>query len=244
MSKTVVITGGTRGLGLSTTELLLSQGYQVIVVARTESNDLKTLASDNLVFKSHDFYDVKGVHSLCNELNNLAKDRFSDNIYGLINNAAIGLDGVLGTMHDADISSVLTINIQAPILLTKYISRQMMLNGIKGRIINIGSIIAATGYSGLSVYAASKAAIEGFTRSQARELGKLGITINVVAPGFMDTDMTAGLNNEHLDKIKRRSALGELASTENVAHTISYLLSEHARTITGTILTVDGGATA
>src|SRR3546814_5494256 len=99
----------------------------------------------------------------------------SDLIYGLVNNAAIGLDGVLGTMHNSDIERALRINTLAPIVLTKYVSRSMMLNR-RGRVINISSIIATTGFSGLAACAASKAALEGFTRSLARELGRMNIT--------------------------------------------------------------------
>ena len=244
MRKTVVVTGGARGLGLCITERLLSNDYNVVAIARTESSGIQDLACDSLIFKSYEFTDLKGIHTLSKELHALALTHFSGPIFGLINNAAVGLDGVLGTMHETDINTVLTVNVQAPILLTKYVSREMMLNNIAGRIVNVGSIIASTGYAGLSVYAASKAAIEGFTRSLARELGKLGITVNVVAPGFMATEMTATLGQDDLEKIKRRSALGELATIESVANAVSYLLSEEASLVTGTVLTVDGGSTA
>jgi len=244
MKKTVVVTGGARGLGLCITEQLLSNNYNVLAIARTESRAIKDLACNNLIFKPYELTDLKGIHTLSKELNALASTHFSGPIYGLVNNAAVGLDGVLGTMHETDISTVLTVNLQAPILLTKYVSREMMLNNIKGRIVNVGSIIASTGYSGLSVYAASKAAIEGFSRSLARELGRVNITVNVVAPGFMHTDMTDSLGHEDLEKIKRRSALGELATTESVANAVKYLLSDEASLITGTVLTVDGGSTA
>jgi len=242
--KTVVVTGGARGLGLSITKQLLSNNYNVLAIARTESVTFQELACDNLILKRHDFTDLKGIHTLSKDLNALALTHFSSPIYGLVNNAAIGQNGVLGTLHEQDISEILTVNVQAPILLTKYISREMMLNSIAGRIVNVGSIIASTGYSGLSVYAASKAAMEGFTRSLARELGKVNITVNVVAPGFMQTDMTAALGREDLEKIRRRSALGELATTEAVANAGSYLLSAQAALTTGTVLTVDGGSTA
>lgn len=119
-----------------------------------------------------------------------------------------------------------------------------MLINQQGRIINVSSIIASTGFSGLSVYGATKAAMTGFTKSLAREVGKAGITVNTIAPGYMETDMTTGLEGEKLDSIRRRSPLGHLATATDVAQAISYLLSEKAANITGTTLTIDAGSTA
>ena len=118
-----------------------------------------------------------------------------------------------------------------------------MLENSVGRIINISSIIASTGFNGLAVYAASKAGIEGFTRSLARELGRSNITVNCVAPGYMETDMTSGMKGDKIESIKRRSPLG-LAHVEDVAGAVSYLLSKETERITGTVITVDGGSTA
>ena len=118
----------------------------------------------------------------------------------------------------------------------------MLINSI-GRIVNISSIIATTGFNGLSVYAASKAGIEGFTRSLSRELGRSNITVNCVAPGYIETDMTSGMKGDKIDTIRRRSPLG-LAQVEDVAGAVSYLLSKETERITGTIITVDGGSTA
>ena len=119
----------------------------------------------------------------------------------------------------------------------------MMADG-GGRIVNIASIIGFTGYSGLAVYGATKAATIGFTRSLAREVGRMGVNVNAVAPGFMQTDMTHGLKNEQLDQIARRSALRHLPDVDDVAHAVEYLLSDKAKSITGTVLTVDAGNTA
>ncbi|MFT7399182.1 MAG: 3-oxoacyl-[acyl-carrier protein] reductase, partial [Rheinheimera aquimaris] len=161
----------------------------------------------------------------------------------LINNAAVGYDGVLATMHNSEINALLNLNVQAPILLTKYLLRPMLLNQ-SGRIINISSIIARTGFNGLSVYAASKAALEGFTKSLSREVGKAGITVNCVAPGYMQTEMTNSLQGDKLESIKRRSPLGRLATPDDAAGAVLYLLSEQATAITGTTITVDAGSTA
>jgi 3-oxoacyl-[acyl-carrier protein] reductase len=137
----------------------------------------------------------------------------------------------------------LRLNSLSPIILTKYAVRAMMSEG-KGRIVNVSSVIGFTGYSGLAVYGATKAAMLGFTRSLAREVGRLGINVNAVAPGFMNTEMTSALAGEDRDKVARRSALRRLPQVEDVASAVEFLLSEGARNITGTVLTVDAGSTA
>ena len=114
----------------------------------------------------------------------------------------------------------------------------------EGRIINIGSIIGSTGFNGLSVYGASKSAIHGFTKSLSRELGKVNITVNTIAPGYMETSMTQGLKEDKLKSIKRRSPLGRLAEVEDISNSVIYLLSDSARSITGTCITIDAGSTA
>jgi len=128
-------------------------------------------------------------------------------------------------------------------VVTKAAVRSMMSDG-GGRIVNIASIVAFTGYSGLSVYSASKASLIGFTRSLAREVGKLGITVNAVAPGFVDTEMTRGMKEEQREQIVRRSALKRLVDVEDVANAVEFLLSDGAKNITGTVVTVDAGNTA
>jgi 3-oxoacyl-[acyl-carrier protein] reductase len=127
--------------------------------------------------------------------------------------------------------------------LTKYVVRNMMSAG-EGRIVNISSIIAATGYNGLSVYGGTKAALVGFTKSLAREVGRMGITVNVVAPGFIETEMTSGLGDEDRAKIAGRAALRRLAAPADVANAVSFLLDARAGNVTGSVMTIDAGATA
>jgi len=239
--KIVVVTGGTRGLGLAIVKKLLQENYRVIAIGRTSNSaleDIIELYSDQLLFEAYDFNDTTGIHTLAQRL---AKKH--GRIYGLVNNAALGHDGILATMHEKEISELLRVNIEAPILLTKYLLRPMLLNG-EGRIINVSSIMASTGFSGLAVYGASKAALGGFTRSLAREVGKAGVTVNTVAPGYMQTGMTESLQGKKLETIKRRSPLGALAEVDDVASGIIYLMSDAAARITGTTLTIDAGSTA
>ena len=146
-------------------------------------------------------------------------------------------------MHNSDIERLVKLNTVSPIILAKYIVRSMMTAG-SGRIVNISSIIGFTGYSGLSVYGATKASMQGFTRSLAREVGRLGVTVNAVAPGFMETEMTESMTAEQRGKIAARAALKRLVDVDDVANAVAFLMSDAARNITGTVMTVDAGNTA
>jgi 3-oxoacyl-[acyl-carrier protein] reductase len=239
--KTVLVTGATRGLGLAIASRLIGEGYRVVGIARRLTDDFGTLVESESAGDAHfvpyDVEQIDGLHELINQVT-----KSYGPLYGLVNNAGLGLDGILSTMHARDIERVLRINLHAPIHLIKYASRSMMLRK-EGRIINVSSIIARTGFSGLAVYAASKSGLEGLSRSLARELGQLGITVNCVAPGYMETEMTQGLQEDKLDSIRRRSPLG-LPRVEDAAAAVSYLLSPDASRVTGTVITVDGGSTA
>jgi 3-oxoacyl-[acyl-carrier protein] reductase len=243
--RNVVVTGGSRGLGLGIAKALAASGFSVIAIARTKSEPLsaaiaeaKRAGAGALHFVPFDLAKVEEIGDLARRLRN----EFGP-IYGLVNNAALGTDGVLATMHNAKIEALVRVNTIAPIVLTKYVARAMMAQS-EGRIVNVASIIGFTGYSGLSVYAASKAAMLGFTRSLAREVGRLGITVNAVAPGFIDTEMTQRLAGEERQRVARRSALRRLAEIGDVANAVVYLLGDGGRNVTGTVLTVDAGSTA
>lgn len=236
--KTVIVTGAARGLGLAITERLVLEGYRVIGIGRTLTTEYQDIMlRHSASFINFDLSEIDKIPDLVKSIH-----QRDGKIYGLVNNAGIGADGVLGTMHLTDILKVISVNLVASIILTKYISRKMLMHG-EGRIVNISSIIASTGFNGLAVYAASKAGLEGFTRSLSRELGRANITVNCVAPGYMETEMTAGLAGEKFESVRRRAPLG-LPTTEDAAGAVAYLLSRDANRVSGTVLTVDGGSTA
>ena len=240
--RNVLVTGGSRGIGLAIARKLAASGFNVVTVARRESDELRAAISEakqgNLHFRACDLSAVDDIPAFVKSM----RDEFGA-IYGLVNNAGIGTEGLLATMHNSEIEALVRLNVLSPVILTKYIVRHMMADG-EGRIVNISSIIASTGYNGLSVYGATKAAATGFTRSLAREVGKLGITVNAVAPGFIDTELTQSLGGEGRQKIASRSALKRLPGADDVASMVDYLLGDGGRNITGTVLTVDAGNTA
>ncbi len=241
--RNVIVSGASRGLGLAIARRLAGGGYRVIAIARSNTEELAAASraaegTGQIAFYAADL-------SLIDQIPALARQVRADFgvPYGLINNAGIGTGGVLGMMRDQQIERLVRLNTLAPIILTKYVARSMM-TARAGRIINIASITASTGYSGLSVYSATKASLVGFTRSLARELGSVGITVNAIAPGFIDTDMTKDLSDSDRNKIARRSALHRLVDADDVARSAEFLLGDGGRNITGTVVTVDAGNTA
>ncbi len=243
--RNVIVTGGSRGLGLGIALKLAEAGYRVIAVARKQSSELTAAiqASELANPGSLHFvpFDLAEIESIPNLVKTLRKD-FGP-IFGLVNNAGISFEGVLALMPTAQIEQLVRVNTLSPIVLTKSVVRTMMADG-GGRIVNMASIIASTGYSGLSVYGATKASIIGFSRSLAREVGRMGVNVNSVAPGFVDTEMTRSLKDEQRQKIERRSALNRLTDVDDVANAVEFLLSDKAKNITGTVITVDAGNTA
>ena len=241
----VVVTGGSRGIGLAIARRLAAVGYNVIAVARRESDELRGATAEAvkqgrgvLHFRAFDLSDIDAIPAFVKTV----RDEFGA-IYGLVNNAGIGNEGLLATMHNTEIEALVRLNVLSPIVLTKYVVRHMMADGA-GRVINMSSIIATTGYNGLSVYGATKAAASGFTRSLAREVGKLGITVNAIAPGFIDTELTQTLSEDQRKRIAGRSALRRLPDTDDVARMVEYLLGDGGRNITGSVVTIDAGNTA
>ncbi|HUK61271.1 MAG TPA: SDR family oxidoreductase [Stellaceae bacterium] len=235
----VIVTGGSRGLGLAMAKKLAAAGHRVIAVARHESAPLKAAAAGGkIAFRAFDLADIAGIAALVKGI----RKEFGP-IFGLVNNAAIGPSGLLATMREVEIERVVRLNTLSPLVMTRHVVRAMLAAGSGGRIVNIASITAATGFSGLAAYSATKASLIGMTRALAREVGTAGITVNAVAPGFIDTDMTESLSPEDRERIVRRSALRRLADADDVAGAVAFLLSDDAKSITGIVLTVDAGST-
>jgi 3-oxoacyl-[acyl-carrier protein] reductase len=243
--RNVIVTGGSRGLGLAMCRALASAGYRVIAVARSLNTELTAAtrqaaeeARGAIEFRACDLSDLNLIAPLVRAIRaDLGP------LYGLVNNAGLGSSGILSSMRDQDIQRLIQLNTVSPIVLSKYVVKSMM-SQREGRIVNIASIVAATGYSGLSVYSATKASLIGFTRSLAREVGQLGITVNALAPGFIATEMTHDLTDSQRQTIARRSALHRMPEPIDVANSVEFLLGEGGRNITGTVITIDAGNTA
>ncbi len=235
----VIISGGSRGLGLTLVRHYLSKGHNVASFSRKRSDAVSTLAQDHP--SSFQFTEVDAAHA--ESLRQFVADvktRF-EKIDSLINNAGLAHDRVLPLMTDDQIEQMLDVNLKASLILSRECAR-IMLTQSKGTIVNISSIIAQRGFSGLAAYAATKAGMIGMTKSLARELGPRGIRVNAVAPGFLDTEMSGSLEDRQRDQIIRRTPLGRLGTTEDVVSTVHFLTSEASQFITGQVITVDGGA--
>jgi len=243
--RNVLVTGGSRGLGLGIAKALAATDFRVIAVARKESDQLAAAQAEiarrgigALLFQP---FDLSATEAMAGFVKDLTRE--FGHFFGLVNNAGIGTSGMLANMADDAIDQLVRLNTVSPITLTKYVLRSMM-TGQGGRIVNISSIVARTGYSGLSVYSATKASLLGFTRSLSREVGPLGITVNAIEPGFVATEMTHEMSEAQRAQIARRSALKRMPEVADIANAVDYLFSDKARNITGTTTVIDAGNTA
>ena len=239
----VLITGGSRGLGAELVRAFLTLGDAVATCSRSSTPEIEAWGADP------EFCD-RFHHEMLDLRDRAAVDAFVagtlerfGRIDVLVNNAGVARDGVLALVPDAQIDEVIDLNLKATIHLTRLVVRRMLLQR-SGRIINISSIVGISGYRGLSIYGSTKAAIDGFSRALARELGSRGITVNAVAPGYLRTEMTHGLDADQLRQIARRTPLGRLGEPSDVAAAVRFLASDDAAFITGHALVVDGGLTS
>ena len=222
--KTILLTGDSRGVGLSIKNKLINSGYNVVGISRN-SNDIK-----------YDLSDVDGLKELYNK-----EIKVRGPVFGYINNAAIAYDDIITNLKYKNLEKMYRVNVFSPMMLSRYILRDMLLNKTKGNIIHISSISVHTGYKGLSMYASTKGALEAFSKNTAREWGPLGIRSNVVCPGFMDTDMSSGLSNEQKKKIFNRNSRKTPIVVNDVADTVNFLISAESNGITGQVIHVDNG---
>ncbi len=241
MSRVVVVSGGSRGLGEAIVRHLLKQGDTVCTFSRSRTPAMDELEAgengERFLFESVDIADSDAVRAYVKQV----VKRYGK-VDCLINNAGIARDGLLAMQSDAEIDLLLGVNLKGTLSLSRACIRPM-LRAKKGRIIQISSIIGQRGYRGLATYAATKAAMDGLTRSLARELGERNITVNSIAPGYLDTEMSHGLDDNQRGQIIRRTPLGRLGTPADIVGLIDYLLSPAADFVTGQTVVVDGGIT-
>lgn len=236
-----VVSGGSRGLGLAIVERLLDRGDAVGTFSRSGSAALDRLAArhaDRLLDLRHDAADAAALRRFVADV----ATRFG-RIDHCVANAAIARDGVLALASDRDVMDQLSVNLGGVIVLVREVVRQMLVvPPAHGSITLVSSVVAARGASGLATYAATKAGLEGFARSLARELGSRDIRVNVVAPGFLETELSATLPEADRARIVRRTPLGRLGTPADVVGTIDFLASSRAAFVNAQVLAVDGGS--
>jgi 3-oxoacyl-[acyl-carrier protein] reductase len=246
MSETIprvaLVTGGSRGLGAGLVEAFLAAGYCVETCARTTTERVRAWEEDpqckeRFHFSSVDVADSADAERFVKE----AAARWG-RLDVLVNNAGVAREGVIGLFGDAALDQVVDLNLKGTVYVTRAASR-VMLARRAGAIVNISSVVGLSGYRGLAVYGATKAALDGLTRALARELGSRGITVNSVAPGYLRTEMSHGLDEDQLGQIARRTPVGRLGEPDDVARAVLFLVDPANTFLTGQVVVVDGGLT-
>ena len=238
--KWIIVTGDTGGVGNAVVSKILEAGeYGVIGLSRRENDKVKSLQTKYQESYRHFDFDLSQPDLVAEVYHK--KIRQVGDIYGLVNNAANAYDDIVTNLQVEPLEKMFRINVYSPMMLTKYVIRDMLVTRTKGSIVHISSISAHTGYKGLAMYAASKGALEAFSKGTAREWGTRGIRSNVVAPGFMETTISASLTDEQRQKIYKRTSLKKATDIASVASSVAFLLSDAAKSITGTVVHVDNG---
>ena len=238
----MIVTGGSKGLGAGIVKSFLASGDRVATCSRSKTEEVEGWEADAAV--TDRFLFMPADLSNRNDSDAFVKAVFErwGRIDVLVNNAGVAIDGVLGLFSDEDTDTVVDLNLKGTIHVTRLVSRHMLTQH-SGRIVNISSIIGLSGYRGLSVYGATKAALDGFTRALARELGSRGITVNSIAPGYLRTEMSHGLDEGQLEQIVRRTPAGRLGEPDDVARVVQFMVAPESDYLTGHVLVLDGGLT-
>ena len=240
--KTAIVTGASRGIGLEITLVLASRGANIAMIATKENKELASSLEAEFNVKIVSYAcDVSSSEMVESTFKNIIETFGAVDI--LVNNAGITRDGLLMRMKDEDFDDVLRINLRSVFICTKAVARHMM-GRRQGRIINMASINGIRTQAGQANYAASKAGVIGITKSNSMEFAARGVTVNAVAPGFIQTDMTAKLNEDTINKFKENIPMKDLGKPADVANLVAFLASDEARYITGQIIGVDGGLNA
>lgn len=241
--RAVLVTGGSRGLGLAVCRDLLDHGYRVGTCSRTRTPEIQQLderfgPSGRLRWMRCTLGDTLEEEQCFRTFLEWAG---VDHFYGLVNNAGIAREGILASFPNVESERILNVNLGAALRMARLSLQALLRRSGPGRIVNVSSIIAVRGYTGLAAYSASKAGLDGLTRSLAREVGRRGITVNSVNPGYLETDMSASLGSEQRSQIVRRTPAGRLGRVEDVTPLVRFLLSDEAAFITGQSIVADGG---
>lgn len=236
----VLVTGISKGLGLKTCELLLLSGSTVFGISRSKTKELEQLLikyPKTLKWLQYDLSDTENIR------NTIFKSwiGLDTKIHGYVNNAAIAYDDIATNINIDTVENMFKVNVFTPMLITKYVIRQMLLHQVKGSIVHVSSISVHTGYKGLSMYASTKGAIEAFSKNIAREWGKIEVRSNCLVAGFMETEMSSSLSDMQKNRIYQRTSTKKPVDINSVAHTIIFLLAENSNSITGQNIHVDCG---
>lgn len=240
MKKNILVTGASKGLGLCITKDLLAKGYCVYAVNRSLSPELELLKDqflDDLKILQYDLSNPEDIRDVVFK----SFIGLTTPLHGYVNNAAMAYDDIITNMSLESLDKMYKVNVYSPLILTKYVIRQMLLNRIKGSIVHLSSISVHTGYKGLAMYASTKGALEAFSKNLAREWGERGIRSNALVAGFMETNMSSTLSADQKNRIYKRTSLKIPTSVESVAETVEFLLSDKAISITGQNIHVDSG---
>jgi 3-oxoacyl-[acyl-carrier protein] reductase len=241
-ARVVIVTGGSRGLGAGIVRSYLDSGDRVATCARSSTPQVEAWTADPALAGRFLFVPADLAKAADAETFVKAVVAQWGRVDVLVNNAGVARDGILGLFSDDDIDTVIDLNLKGTLYMTRLVSRRMLARG-SGSIVNISSVVGRAGYRGLSVYSATKAALDGLTRAMARELGSRGITVNGVAPGYLRTEMSHGLDDAQLEQIVRRTPAGRLGEPGDVARAVQFLTDPRNSYITGHVLVVDGGLT-